>query len=70
MTVEGKQAFGLVEFDRARGVFVGKIIGFEHIEFEEPKSKRWVVERMLRGATTAMIASDSLVLESIVDLAE
>jgi hypothetical protein len=29
-----KQIFGLVERDLTRGVYIGKIIGFPHIEFE------------------------------------
>ena len=62
MSFEGRQVFGLVEFDRARGIFIGKIIGFPHIEFEEQALGD--VERKLREATTAMIASDSLVLET------
>lgn len=59
MNAERKQVFGLIELDRSRGVFVGKIIGFPHIEFEGQALAE--VERKLRDAT---IASDSLVLET------
>jgi hypothetical protein len=57
-----RQVFGLIELDRARSVFAGKIIGFPHIEIEGQALAD--VERRLREVTTAMIASDSLVLET------
>ena len=65
MTVEGKQAFGLVEFDRARGE-PGESSSARSSDSRTLSStcKRYVVGRKLREATTAMIASDSLVLET------
>ncbi|WP_077033080.1 hypothetical protein [Pelomonas sp. KK5] len=62
MSKEARQVFGLIEFDRARSVFVGKIIGFPHVEFEGQVLGD--VERKLRNEVVAMIASDALVLET------
>ncbi|MDN3923214.1 hypothetical protein QWJ38_23250 [Pelomonas sp. PFR6] len=62
MSKEGKQVFGLIEFDPTRNVFVGRIVGFPHIEFEAKAFGD--VERRLRESVLAMIESDSLVMET------
>ena len=57
-----KQVFGLVERDLTRGVYVGKIIGFPHIEVEATSVGDVVSKLQLH--TTKLVSGESLVLES------
>ncbi len=59
---EQKQIFGLIERDLTRDVFVGKIIGFPHIEFEATKFEDVVSK--LQAHVANFVRSESLVLES------
>jgi mannitol/fructose-specific phosphotransferase system IIA component len=57
-----KQIFGLVERDLTRGVYIGKIIGFPHIEFEATTFGDVVSK--LQAHTAELVNSESMVLES------
>ena len=57
-----KQIFGLVERDLTSGVYIGKIIGFPHIEFEATTFGD--VVSSLKAHTAKLVTSESLVLES------
>ena len=57
-----KQIFGLVEHDLTRGVYIGKILGFPHIEFEAITFGD--VVNALQAHTAKLVTSESLVLES------
>lgn len=57
-----KPIFGLVERDLTRGVYIGKIIGFPHIEFEATSVGDVVSKLQLQ--TTKLVNGKSLVLES------
>jgi hypothetical protein len=57
-----KQIFGLIERDLARDIYIGKIIGFEHIEFEAAEVGE--VIRKLQAYTAKLVNSESLVLET------
>ena len=57
-----KQIFGLVERDLTKGVYIGKIIGFPHIEFEATTFGD--VVSALQAHTAKLVTSESLVLES------
>ena len=58
-----KQIFGLVERDISRGVYLGKIIGFPHIEFEALTLEEIVTK--LQAHAVQLVSSGSLVLESV-----
>ena len=63
MTVEsGGNVFGLIERQRNTGRFVGKIIGFPHVEFSG--SSLAEVEAKLRGTALDYLASGVLALET------
>jgi cob(I)alamin adenosyltransferase len=55
-----KQLFGLVERDLTRDVYIGKIIGFPHIEFEAAEVGE--VMSKLQEYTAKLENSESLVL--------
>ncbi len=57
-----KQIFGLVERDLASGIYIGKIIGFPHIEFEATSVADLVGK--LQAHVVKLVNSRSLVLES------
>ena len=57
-----KQIFGLVERDISRGVYLGKIIGFPHIEFEALTIEDAI--NKLKAHAAELAESESLVLES------
>ena len=57
-----KHIFGLVEHDLTRDVFVGKIIGFPHIEFEAANVGE--VVNKLQAHTAQLVSGESLELES------
>ena len=57
-----KQIFGLVERDLTREVYIGKIIGFPHIEFEATTFGDVVSK--LQTHTTELVTSESMVFES------
>jgi hypothetical protein len=57
-----KQVFGLVERDPTRDVFIGKIIGFPHIEFEAATVGDVVSK--IQAYTAKLEGSGSLVIES------
>ena len=57
-----KQIFGLIECDLTRDVFIGKIIGFPHIEFEAPTVGDVVCK--LQAYAAQLIGSGSLVMDS------
>lgn len=61
MTSE-KQIFALVERDLTRGVYLGKIIGFPHIEFEALTLEEIVTK--LQAHAVQLVSSGSLVVES------
>ena len=57
-----QQVFGLVEHDLTRGIYIGKIIGFLHIEFEATTFSD--VIGALQAYTGKLVTSKTLVLES------
>jgi cob(I)alamin adenosyltransferase len=57
-----RQLFGLVERDLTRDVYIGKIIGFPHIEFEAVEVGEVISK--LQEYTAKLDNSESLVLET------
>ena len=62
MTVETENVFGLIERESSTGRFVGKIVGFPHIEFSGHSLAE--VEAKLREAALDYAGSEVLVLET------
>ena len=62
MTVETGNVFGLIEREWNTGRFVGKIVGFPHVEFSG--SSLAEVEAKLRGTALDYLASEVLALET------
>jgi hypothetical protein len=57
-----KKLFGLVERDLTRDVYIGKIIGFPHIEFEAAEVGEVISK--LQAYAAKLVISESLVLET------
>lgn len=62
MRAEVPPVFGLIERDLNANQFVGKIVGFPHVEFCGPTLAS--VEKRLQEHLAEMIAGDTLVLEA------
>lgn len=62
MTGDSGNVFGLIERESETGRFIGKIVGFPHIEFTAGRPEE--VEAKLRDAALGYLASKVLVLET------
>lgn len=62
MTYDTGNVYGLIEREPSSGRFIGKIVGFPHIEFEGGSLTE--VEAKLRKAVAGYLESGVLVLET------